>query len=29
MSGFAQQVFEYQELPEELASWVIDQGKLF
>ncbi|KAF2787793.1 hypothetical protein K505DRAFT_421552 [Melanomma pulvis-pyrius CBS 109.77] len=24
-SGFAQQVFRYQQLPEELASWMIDQ----
>lgn len=28
LSGFAQQIFEYQSLPEELAQWVIDQGEL-
>jgi len=26
LSGFAQQAFEFQHLPEELASWIIDQG---
>ncbi|KAF2257411.1 hypothetical protein BU26DRAFT_558798 [Trematosphaeria pertusa] len=25
LTGFAQQVFRYQQLPEELASWMIDQ----
>ncbi|KAF2116713.1 hypothetical protein BDV96DRAFT_544252 [Lophiotrema nucula] len=25
LSGFAQQVFQYQALPEELGSWIIDQ----
>lgn len=27
MSGFAHQIFRLQELPEELASWMIDQSK--
>lgn len=26
LTGFAQRVFRYQQLPEELASWVLDQG---
>jgi len=27
-TGFAHQVFRLQELPEELASWMIDQSEL-
>jgi hypothetical protein len=27
MTGFAHQAFRLQELPEELASWMIDQSK--
>lgn len=27
MTGFAQQIFRIQELPKELATWMIDQSK--
>lgn len=27
MSGFAQQIFRFQELPKELVTWIIDQSK--
>jgi hypothetical protein len=28
MSGFAEHVFRVHQLPEELASWMIDQSEL-
>lgn len=27
MTGFAQQMFRLHDLPKEIASWMIDQGK--
>jgi hypothetical protein len=29
MTGFAHQIFRLQELPGELASWMIDQSKAY
>jgi hypothetical protein len=29
MTGFAHQIFRLQELPRELATWMIDQSKKF